>query len=150
MTPPRRALHPLDILLVDDDPGDCRLVQETLKDASSVSKLHVVNDGEEALAYLRRHGENGKAKRPDLVLLDLNMPRKDGFETLQDIRADRNLTDLPVIILTTSTDDRDVRKAYKLHASCFVSKPTKIDDFSRVLLDIESFWTGTARVPRAG
>ncbi len=138
----------LDILLVDDDPGDCRLVQETLAEGKLGSKVHVVNDGDEALDYLRGRGAHKKATRPDLVLLDLNMPRKDGFSTLQDIRADRDLTDLPVVILTTSTDERDVRRCYRLHASCFVSKPTRLEDFGRVLREVEAFWTGTARVPR--
>lgn len=142
------ARHPLDILLVDDDAGDCRLVQESLRDSKRISKVNVVNDGDEAIAYLKGKGEHKKASRPDLVLLDLNMPKKDGFETLKDIRADRELSDLPVIILTTSTDERDVQKSYKLHASCFVSKPTKLDDFNRVLHEIESFWAGTARIPR--
>ena len=146
MTPSLR--HPLDILLVDDDLGDCRLVQETLREARGVGKVHVVNDGDEALAYLRGQGAHKKASRPDLVLLDLNMPKKDGFETLKDIRADRQLTDLPVVILTTSTAEQDVQKSYRLHASAFVSKPTRLEDFGRVMRDIEAFWAGTARVPR--
>ena len=138
----------LDILIVDDDPGDRRLVAEALIDSKRASKVHAVGDGDEALDYLRGKGTHKKAQRPDLVLLDLNMPRKDGFATLEDIRADRALTDLPVIILTTSSDERDVQKAYRLHASCFVSKPTKLDDFARVLREIEAFWGGTARVPK--
>lgn len=142
------ATRHLDILVVDDDPGDCRLLQETLGAGRRIGKVHVVNDGDEALDYLRGKGAHKKAARPDLVLLDLNMPRKDGFATLQDIRADRELTDLPVIILTTSTDERDVQRSYKLHANCFVSKPTRIEDFSRVMGAIEDFWAGTARVPR--
>jgi two-component system, chemotaxis family, response regulator Rcp1 len=147
MTPFAGARH-LDILLVDDDLGDCRLVKETLGEGKHVGKLNVVNDGDQALQYLRGQGKHKSAKRPDLVLLDLNMPRKDGFATLEDIRADRHLTDLPVIILTTSTDERDVQKSYKLHANCFVSKPTRIEDFGRVMRAIEDFWSGTARVPR--
>lgn len=147
MSPAQRRL---DILLVDDDQGDCRLVQETLGAGKRTGKVHVVNDGDEALAYLRGQGIHKKATRPDLVLLDLNMPKKDGFETLRDIRSDRMLTDLPVIILTTSTDERDVQKSYKLHASSFVSKPTNIEDFARVMREIEDFWAGTARVPRPG
>lgn len=142
------ARRTLDILLVDDDQGDCRLVRESLRDSMRIGKVNVVNDGDEALAYLKGQGDHKKTPRPDLVLLDLNMPKKDGFETLKDIRADRDLTDLPVIILTTSTDERDVQKSYKLHASSFVSKPTKLDDFARVLGEIEAFWAGTARVPR--
>lgn len=138
----------LDILLVDDDEGDCRLVQESLRGSKRISKVNVVNDGDEALQYLKGKGDHKHAARPDLVLLDLNMPKKDGFDTLKDIRADRELTDLPVIILTTSTDERDVQRSYKLHASSFVSKPTKLDDFARVLSEIETFWAGTARVPR--
>ena len=140
--------HPLDILLIDDDAGDCRLVQESLREGKHPAKVHVVNDGDAALAYLRGQGEHKKATRPDLILLDLNMPKKDGFSTLKDIRADRHLTDLPVIILTTSTDEKDVQQSYRLHASCFVSKPSRIEDFGRVLKEIEAFWGGTARLPR--
>lgn len=142
------AHRALDILVVDDDPGDCRLVQESLAEAKAGTRVHVVHDGDEALDYLRGKGAYKKAARPDLVLLDLNMPRKDGFATLQDIRADRDLGDLPVVILTTSTDERDVQRSYKLHASCYVSKPTRIEDFARVLREIEQFWGGTARLPR--
>lgn len=145
---PASLRQTLDILLVDDDTGDCRLVQESLRESKHPSKVHVVNDGEDALAYLRGQGTHKKAQRPDLVLLDLNMPKKDGFSTLKDIRADRYLTDLPVIILTTSTDEKDVQQSYKLHASCFVSKPTRLEDFGRVIREIEAFWGGTARVPR--
>lgn len=142
------ARHRLDILLVDDDPGDCRLVQESLREGKHTGKVHIVNDGDAALAYLRGQGEHKKAARPDLVLLDLNMPRKDGFATLKDIRADRNLTDLPVIILTTSTAEQDVQQSYRLHANSFVSKPTRLEEFGAVLRAIDEFWGGVARVPR--
>lgn len=147
MSPPALR-QTLDILLVDDDAGDCRLVQESLRESKYPAKVHVVNNGDEALAYLRGQGEHKKASRPDLVLLDLNMPKKDGFSTLKDIRADRYLTDIPVIILTTSTDEKDVQQSYKLHASSFVSKPTRLEDFGRVMREIEAYWGGTARVPR--
>lgn len=138
----------LDILLVDDDLGDCRLVEETLGAGKHVARLHVVHDGDEALAYLRHQGDHKKAKRPDLVLLDLNMPKKDGFETLQEIRADKRLADLVVIVLTTSVDDKDVARAYRLGANCFVSKPTRIEDFAKAMRAIEDFWSITARTAR--
>lgn len=135
----------LSILLVDDDAGDCRLVQESLKDSPRTSALHVVNTGDAALDYLRRSAKS--RSRPDIVLLDLNMPGKDGFATLREIRAERELTDLPVVILTTSTDQRDVLESYRLHASCFVSKPTGFEEFGAALREIESFWSETVTLP---
>lgn len=143
--PRRRSEQGLAILLVDDDAGDCRLVQESLKDSPHSSQLHVVNTGQAALDYLRKSAR-GK-DRPDLVLLDLNMPGKTGFETLREIRSEESLTDLPVIILTTSTEERDVLESYRLHANCFVSKPTSFDDFGATVREIEAFWSDTAIGP---
>ncbi len=134
---------------MDDDVGDCRLVQESLKIGKLVKHVHVCNDGDDALAFLRQEGKHAKAPKADLVLLDLNMPRKDGFSTLKDIRSDAKLTNTPVVILTTSTAERDVDESYRLHANAFVSKPGDLDDFMGVMKRIEEFWADTARLPRA-
>lgn len=133
----------LAILLVDDDAGDCRLVSESLKDSKRTSSLHIVNSGDEALAYLRRSGKD----RPDIVLLDINMPGKDGFATLKEIRATETLTDLPVVMLTTSTDDEDILASYRLHANSYVSKPSSFEDFGQAVRDIEAYWAETASLP---
>ncbi|MEO7398936.1 MAG: response regulator [Ilumatobacteraceae bacterium] len=142
--PAKKPSKGLAILLVDDDAGDCRLVQESLKDSKRASSLHVVNSGDEALAYLRKTAREG---RPDLVLLDVNMPGKDGFETLKEIRGESALTDLPVVMLTTSTADEDIAESYRLHANCFVSKPTSFGDFGDAVREIEAFWAETASLP---
>ena len=133
----------LAILLVDDDAGDCRLVSESLKDSKRTSSLHIVNSGDEALAYLRKAG----TPRPDIVLLDINMPGKDGFATLREIRATDALTDLPVVMLTTSTDDEDILASYRLHANCYVSKPSSFEDFGQAVREIEAYWAETASLP---
>jgi CheY-like chemotaxis protein len=142
----RKGPKALSILLVDDDAGDCRLVAESLKDSTRSSALHTVHSGDAALDYLRRSAR-AKGRRPDLVLLDLNMPGKDGFATLKEIRAEESLSDLPVVILTTSTDERDVLESYRLHANCFVSKPSGFDDFGAAVREIEAFWGDTATLP---
>jgi CheY-like chemotaxis protein len=133
----------LAILLVDDDAGDCRLVSESLKDSKRTSSLHVVNSGDAALAYLRKAG----TARPDIVLLDINMPGKDGFATLKEIRATEALTDLPVVMLTTSTDEEDILASYRLHANCYVSKPSSFEDFGQAVREIEAYWAETASLP---
>jgi CheY-like chemotaxis protein len=137
------AVRGLTILLVDDDAGDCRLVAESLKEGQRKSKVHVCKSGDEALVHLRK----GRANRPDIVLLDLNMPGKDGFATLKEIRAEAALTDLPVVILTTSTAERDIVESYRLHANCFVSKPTIFAEFGNVVREIEAFWAGIVSLP---
>ena len=139
----RKRPKGLAILLVDDDPGDCRLVEESLRDSKRASKVTIVHSGDDALAHLRKRG----ADKPDVVLLDLNMPGKDGFATLKEIRGDKSLTQLPVVILTTSTNQDDVDESYRLHANCFVSKPTAFGDFGAVVREIEEFWAETARTP---
>ena len=133
----------LAILLVDDDAGDCRLVRESLKDSKSTSSLHIVNSGDEALAYLRKAGK----PRPDIVLLDINMPGKDGFATLREIRATEALTDLPVVMLTTSTDEEDILASYRLHANSYVSKPSSFEDFGHAVREIEAYWAETVTLP---
>jgi chemotaxis family two-component system response regulator Rcp1 len=144
----KTARHPdgLAILLVDDDAGDCRLVKESLQDSKRTSSLHVVNSGDEAITYLRKSLRSAGG-RPDIVLLDINMPGKDGFATLKEIRAEDALTDLPVVMLTTSTDEGDVLESYRLHANCFVSKPTAFADFGQAVREIEAYWADTATLP---
>ncbi|MEA3165818.1 MAG: hypothetical protein QOJ26_684 [Thermoplasmata archaeon] len=134
----------LAILLVDDDAGDCRLVQESLKDSKRVSSLHIVNSGDEALSYLKKAKAS---QRPDIVLLDINMPGKDGFATLKEIRAQDSLTHLPVVMLTTSTDEGDIQESYRLHANSFVSKPSGFGAFGEAVREIEAYWADTASLP---
>lgn len=141
------TLRPVDILLVEDDPGDVMLTREALKNGKAYDSLNVVKDGIEALAYLRREGEYADAIRPDLILLDLNMPRMDGRETLAAIKADDDLKGIPVIVLTTSAADQDVVKSYDLRASCFVTKPVDLAQFTEVVRAIKSFWLCVVTYP---
>jgi CheY-like chemotaxis protein len=139
---------PIDILLVEDNAGDARLTLEAFKDKKLRKALHHVENGVEALAFLRREGPYAAAPRPDLVLLDLNMPRMDGREVLAVIKQDEELKRIPVIILTTSNDDQDVLKAYNLHANCFITKPVRLERFLQVVQSIEEFWLAVVRLPR--
>ena len=139
--------NPIEILLVEDNAGDVRLTREALKDAKVLNTLHVVRDGEEAMDYLCRKGKYADAPRPDLVLLDLNLPRKDGREVLAEIKADEDLKRIPVVILTTSKSEEDVLKMYNLHANCYVTKPLDLDQFIRVVQAIEDFWFTVVRLP---
>jgi CheY-like chemotaxis protein len=138
---------PVEILLVEDNPGDVRLTQEALKSDSLWSTLRVVRDGVEATAYLRREGEFRGAVRPDLILLDLNLPRKDGREVLAEIKADDDLKLIPVVVLTTSQADEDILKAYGAHANCYITKPVELAKFMTVLKSIEHFWFAIVRLP---
>ncbi len=140
-------VKPIEILLVEDNPGDVRLTVEALKEAKVINHLTVVKDGVEALAFLRRQGSYTTAPRPHLILLDLNLPRKDGREVLADIKADDNLKRIPVVVLTTSQDERDVLKSYNLHANCYITKPVDLDQFVRVVRSIEDFWLGIVVLP---
>lgn len=140
---PRKAVT---ILLVEDNPADVRLVQEALREAQVPNTLIVVGDGEEALAYLR--GRTGGGSRPDLIFLDLNLPRLDGWEVLREIKSDPSLRPTPVVVLTTSSDSEDVRRTYDLHANCFITKPVELDRFIEVVQSIESFWLNVAHLPR--
>jgi len=140
-------VKPIEILLVEDNPGDVRLTIEALKEAKVINHLTVVKDGVEALAFLRRQGSYTTAPRPHLILLDLNLPRKDGREVLADIKADDNLKRIPVVVLTTSQDERDVLKSYNLHANCYITKPVDLDQFVRVVRSIEDFWLGIVVLP---
>jgi CheY-like chemotaxis protein len=138
----------MEILLVEDNPGDVRLVREVFREGRVPCTFQVAVDGEEALAFLRQEGAHAGAVPPDIVILDLNLPRKDGREVLAEIKADPRLRRLPVIVLTSSAADQDVMKAYDLHANCYIVKPVDLDDYSEVVRVIEDFWLATVELPR--
>ena len=140
----------IEILLVEDNPGDVRLTIEALKDGKIHNHLSVVSDGEEALAFLRRQGQYAKAPWPDLILLDLNLPKKDGREVLKEIKQEKDLKRIPVVILTTSTAEKDIIKTYDLHANCYINKPVDFDQFTNVVKSIEDFWFTVVKLPRVG
>jgi len=137
----------VDILLVEDNPGDVRLTREAMKEAKIHNQLHVVSDGVEALAFLRRQGAFANAVRPHLILLDLNLPRKDSREVLAEVKEDPDLRRIPVVILTTSEAETDILKAYDLHANCYIAKPVDIEQFLRVVKSIEDFWVTIVKLP---
>ena len=137
----------IDILLVEDNPGDVRLIKEGLNNTNNRNMLHVVEDGVEAMNFLRREGKYKEAVRPDVILLDLNLPRKSGLEVLEEIKADTELKRIPVVILTTSGDEEEVLKSYSLHANCFVTKPTGLNQFNEVIKTMEKFWLSIVRLP---
>ena len=145
-----KNVRPVQILLVEDNPGDVGLTIEALKEAKVLNKLTVVKDGIEALSLLRRQGQHTHAARPDLILLDLNLPKKDGREVLAEIKADDNLKRIPVIILTTSENEQDVVKSYNLYANCYITKPLDLDRFIKVVKSIEDFWLGIVVLPKNG
>jgi two-component system, chemotaxis family, response regulator Rcp1 len=138
---------PIEILMVEDSPGDVRLTKEALKEAKVLNHISVCEDGVEAMAFLRREGPYAEAPRPDLILLDLNLPRKDGREVLAEIRSDPALTQIPVVVLTTSRAEQDVLRSYALHANCYVTKPVDLDQFISVIQSVETFWLTVARLP---
>ena len=144
------ARKPIEILLVDDNPGDVRLVQEALADSPIPNFLSVVKDGAEAIDLLRRQGRFAHAPRPRLILLDLNLPRKDGREVLADIKRDPDLKRIPVIVLTTSQAEQDILNVYDLQANCYITKPVGWDQFAAVLKAIHDFWLTVARLPPEG
>lgn len=137
----------VEILLVEDNPGDARLTQEALRDAKIHNRLHTVIDGVGALKFLRCQGEYAKAPRPDLILLDLNLPKKSGREVLAEIKADPALRSIPVIVLTTSRSEEDILRAYDLHANCFITKPVDFAQFAVIVQHIEEFWFSIVRLP---
>ena len=139
--------RPIEILLVEDSPEDADLTREALEDAKVANNLSVVADGAAALAYLRRQGEYAQATRPDLILLDLNLPKKDGREVLAEIKADEELKLIPVVVLTTSEAEQDIVRSYKLHANCYVTKPLDLDQFVTVVKSIEDFWLAIVKLP---
>jgi two-component system response regulator len=137
-----------DILLVEDSPGDVRLTREALKDAKMHINLHVASDGIEAMAFLNREVEYANVPRPDLILLDLNLPRKDGRQVLEEIKANPALMTIPFVILTTSASEEDVLRSYRLHANSYISKPADLDGFLKVIKSIDNFWLSIVKLPR--
>ncbi|HEY4745406.1 MAG TPA: response regulator [Desulfuromonadaceae bacterium] len=140
-------LRPVEILLVEDNPGDVRLTIEVLKDAKLCNNIHVAGDGVEAIDFLRRRDSHAAAVRPDLILLDLNLPRMDGREVLEVIKADPDLKHIPVVVLTTSSAEQDILKSYALHANCYITKPVDLEQFARVVSSIEEFWFSIVKLP---
>lgn len=138
---------PIHILLVEDNPGDARLTLEALHEGKIGNELTVVVDGVEAMALLRREGKYARAPRPELILLDLNLPRKDGREVLAELKADEDLRRIPVVVLTTSQAEKDILTSYDLHANCYISKPVELNEFVRVVQGIENFWLSIVRLP---
>jgi chemotaxis family two-component system response regulator Rcp1 len=138
---------PVEILMVEDNPGDVRLTVEALKEAKVRVNLSVVEDGREALAFLRHEGKHTAAPRPDLILLDLNLPKVDGRDVLEKMKSDPDLGRIPVVILTTSQAEEDILKTYDLHANCYVTKPVDLDQFVKVVKSIETFWLTIVRLP---
>jgi len=139
--------RPIEILLVDDNPGDVRLTLEALRDSKIQNHLHVAKDGVEAIAFLRRKGEYADAPHPDLILLDLNLPKMDGPEVLAEIKEDTALKHIPVVILTGSKDVEDITKTYNLHANCYVTKPIDLDQFIKVVTSVRDFWLTIVKLP---
>jgi CheY-like chemotaxis protein len=137
----------IEILLIEDNAGDARLATEALREAKVHNHLSWVTDGVEALAFLRRQGRHAEAPRPDLILLDLNLPRKDGREVLAEVKADPKLRRIPVVILTTSQAEEDILKAYHLNANCYISKPVDLDQFMKVIKTIKDFWLTIVKLP---
>jgi CheY-like chemotaxis protein len=138
---------PVEILLVEDNKGDVGLIEEVLEEAKIRNKLHVAEDGEEAMLYLRGKGKFSGSPRPDLILLDLNLPKKDGREVLREIKENSNLKNIPVIILTSSSAENDITRAYDLHANAYVTKPLDFDQFINVVGSIVNFWLGVVQLP---
>jgi two-component system, chemotaxis family, response regulator Rcp1 len=141
---------PIEILLVEDNPADVRLTREALKEEKFYSNLSVVTDGVEAMTYLRREGQYAQAPRPDLILLDLNLPRKDGREVLEEVKSDPDLKVIPVVVLTMSKADEDIARSYRLHANCYVTKPVDLGQFLMVAKSIQDFWLTIVKLPPNG
>jgi len=138
----------IEVLLVEDSPGDIRLTREAFKEAKVHINLHVASDGVEALSFLKRQGEYAAAPRPDLILLDLNLPKKDGREVLAEIKESPTLKTIPVVILTTSASEEDILRSYLLHANCYITKPVDLAGFLKVVQSIDSFWLSVVKLPR--
>jgi chemotaxis family two-component system response regulator Rcp1 len=140
----------IEVLLVEDSPGDVRLTREAFKDAKVHINLHVASDGAEAMAFLNREGGHANVPRPDLILLDLNLPRKDGREVLAEIKESPALKTIPVVILTTSASEEDILRSYQLHANCYITKPVGLTGFLKVVQSIDNFWLSVVKLPREG
>jgi CheY-like chemotaxis protein len=138
---------PFEILLVEDNPGDVRLTQEAFREGRIAHRLSVAADGEEALSFLRRQGKYAEAPRPDLILLDLSLPKRDGRDVLQELKADPELRKIPVVVLTTSDAEQDIGRAYTLHANSYMTKPVQVDEFLRKMRSLEVFWLKVVRLP---
>ncbi|MCO6006594.1 response regulator [Actinoallomurus purpureus] len=141
--------RPIEVLLVEDDPGDVVLTKEAFADNKVSNKLSIVGDGEEAMRFLRREADFADAPRPDLVLLDLNLPRKDGWQVLEEIKADESLRTIPVVVLTTSEAEEDILRSYRLHANVYVTKPVDFDQFIKVVRQIDDFFMSVVKLPRS-
>ena len=144
---PTSTEHPVVILMVEDNPTDVLIAREGFAGAKMLNTLHVADDGIEAIEFLNQRGKYAGAPRPDLIVLDLNMPRKNGQEVLAEIKADDNLKNIPVVILTTSKSEDDISKAYGLHANCYISKPVDFDEFTEVVQTIQDFWLSVVTLP---
>jgi two-component system response regulator len=137
----------VEILLVEDSPADVTLTREALQESKLINNLHVVTNGVDAIAFLKKTGDYAGKPRPDLILLDLNLPRKNGREVLAEIKADTSLSAIPVVIMTVSQDERDIVESYRLHANCYIRKPVKFDEFIKIVQSIESFWFSIVTLP---
>jgi two-component system, chemotaxis family, response regulator Rcp1 len=137
----------IDILIIEDNPGDARLIREALSESRVYSTLYIVSDGVEALGFLRNEGRYSDAPKPHLIILDLNLPRKDGREVLAEIKSDEELLHIPVVIMTISQAEEDIMNTYKLHANCYISKPIDLNEFIRVIKSIEEFWFSVVKLP---
>jgi chemotaxis family two-component system response regulator Rcp1 len=142
-----KTVHPIEILLVEDNPGDSRLAKEALKESKLINNLSIVEDGLEAMNFLFKKGKYSNSPRPDLIILDLNLPKKDGREVLAEIKNNDNLKRIPVVILTISKAEEDILKSYNLHANCFITKPIDLDQFIKVVQSIEDFWLTIVKLP---
>ena len=140
--------RPIEILLVEDNPGDVDLTKEALQDAKVHNRLHTVDDGAKAIDFLMKRGEYANVPRPDIILLDLNLPKKDGRQVLAEIKAEPKLTEIPVVILTTSQAEEDIVRSYQLHASCYITKPVDFKQFLKVVKSIEEFWLTVVKLPK--
>jgi two-component system, chemotaxis family, response regulator Rcp1 len=140
-------LRRVEILLVEDSPADIALTKEALQESKLINNLHVVTNGVDAIAFLKKTGDYTGKPRPDLILLDLNLPRKNGREVLAEIKADASLVAIPVVIMTVSQDERDIVESYRLHANCYIRKPVKFDEFIKIVQSIESFWFSIVTLP---
>ena len=140
------AAKPIEILLVEDSEGDVGLIEEVFEDAKIRNNLHVVEDGEEAMLFLNNEGQFSGAPRPDIILLDLNLPKKDGREVLEEVKEDDNLKNIPVVVLTTSKAEEDILRSYNLHANAYITKPVDFDQFIKVIKSIEDFWLEVVKV----
>ena len=140
-------MKPIHILLVEDNEGDIFLVTEALEEGKIVNKVSVIKDGKEAIDFLEKKGKYENAERPDLILLDVNLPKKNGHEVLEHIKSQKNLKQIPVIMLTTSSDEKDISMSYKNHANCFITKPVDVENFLKVVYSIENFWISIVTLP---